>query len=204
MDQGDAGARPRAYRELILAMARTGIVGYGGGPAIVPLMRYEAVSRFGWISDQEFGEIVALANTLPGPLATKMAAYLGYRLRRTTGAAVAVLAHILPSSLAIALLLGVLSTLRQSVYVRGMIAAVSPVIVVMLGGMTFDFASRTRKGLGWMMGAVFCVAAVVLLELVHLSDAFVVLLFLAYGSLHMRVVARVKRRTGGREGGGSS
>lgn len=193
----------RAYWELVIAMARTGIVGYGGGPAIVPLMRYEAVTRYGWINDREYGEIVALANTLPGPIATKMAACLGYRLRRTTGATVAVLVHILPSSLAIVLLLGVLSTLRDSVYVRGMIAAVSPVIVVMLGGMTFDFGARTRKGLGWWAGAAFCAAAVALLEIVHVADALVVLLFLLYGSLHLRVVTLARRLTGRREGGGA-
>ena len=49
------------------------------------------------IDDDEFGEILAIANALPGPIATKMAAYLGFKLKGTLGAVVATLAHILPT-----------------------------------------------------------------------------------------------------------
>lgn len=59
------------YRELIIAMTRTGILGFGGGPSVIPLIRHEAVSKFNWIDDDEFGEILAIANALPGPIATK-------------------------------------------------------------------------------------------------------------------------------------
>ncbi|MEC0271458.1 chromate transporter, partial [Paenibacillus anseongense] len=81
-----------AYVQIGMAMLRTGILGYGGGPSIVPLVRYEAVTRFQWMKDEEFMEVLAIANTLPGPIATKLAGYLGYRLKGTAGAAVGVLA----------------------------------------------------------------------------------------------------------------
>ena len=53
------------YNGLVIGMVRTGILGYGGGPSVIPLIRYEAVTRYKWVSDEEFGEILAIANALP-------------------------------------------------------------------------------------------------------------------------------------------
>ncbi|WP_370541872.1 chromate transporter [Alicyclobacillus sp. SO9] len=177
---------PKAYREIALAMLRTGMLGYGGGPAIIPLFRYEAVDRYQWIDDTEFGEILAVANTLPGPIATKMAAYLGYRVKGAAGAISAVVIHILPTTLAMVLLLNALTWFRQSPIVHGMIAAVNPVIVVMLGLMAYDFTKKSWKGLGKAAGTGFALTALLLLAVLNLNPAIVVLAFLAYGTVHFR------------------
>lgn len=50
------------YKELVFAMGRTGILGYGGGPSVIPLIRYEAITRYRWLDDDEFGDTLALAN----------------------------------------------------------------------------------------------------------------------------------------------
>ncbi len=73
------------YVQIAVAMCRTGILGYGGGPSVIPLIRHDAVTRYGWLTDDEFGETLAIANALPGPIATKMAAYLGYKLKGSGG-----------------------------------------------------------------------------------------------------------------------
>ena len=69
----------KTHFDIAMAMLRTGVLGYGGGPSVIPLFRHEAVFRYKWIDDEEFGDILAFANALPGPIATKMAAQLGYR-----------------------------------------------------------------------------------------------------------------------------
>jgi chromate transporter len=182
------------YRELVFAMGRTGILGYGGGPSVIPLIRYEAVTRYRWLDDDEFGEILALANTLPGPIATKMAAYLGYKQKGVRGAVVAVLAHILPTSVAMIALLGVLYALRHSRIVAGMIAAVRPVIFVMLGMMAYEFAAKAWKGLGKRFAIGFGFASFLLLHVLDLHPGIVVAIFLLYGACHLKVMERSKRR----------
>lgn len=181
------------YKELTIGMVRTGILGYGGGPSVIPLIHYEAVTRYKWMEDEEFGETLALANALPGPIATKMAAYLGYKKKGISGAIVAVLAHILPSSIAIVALLGVMYTLKESKYIAGMIAAVRPVIVVMLGIMAYEFALKAWKGLGKGFAILFGVLAFVLLQLLQIHPGIVVMLFLVYGMFHLNLVQRYKR-----------
>ncbi len=182
------------YIELGVSMVRTGILGYGGGPSVIPLIRHDAVIRYGWISDEEFGETLALANALPGPIATKMAAYLGYKRAGGLGAFFAVVAHILPSVLAMILLLSAVNYLAGSKVVKGMIAAVSPVIAVMLGVMAYEFAKKAVKGLGIAAGIAFMLLALLLLQVLHVHPAIVIVLFLAYGTVHYRAVASLRRK----------
>lgn len=61
------------YWQLFLAFFIPGILGYGGGPASIPLVEHEVVENYEWMTTQEFSEVVALGNSLPGPIATKMA-----------------------------------------------------------------------------------------------------------------------------------
>lgn len=182
------------YMQLTWAMMKTGIIGYGGGPSVIPLIRYEAVTNYKWIEDEEFGEILALANALPGPIATKIAAYLGYREKGTLGAVIAVLAHIVPSGLAMILLLTTVQFLSSAAFIQGMIGAVTPVIAVMLGMMAYEFGERAVKGLGKYVGFGFFALAFALLQGVHIHPAIVILLFLGYGAFHLRTVAALKRR----------
>ncbi|MNP00988.1 putative chromate transport protein [compost metagenome] len=182
------------YVQLATSMFKTGILGYGGGPSVIPLIRHDAVIRYDWLNDDEFGETLAIANALPGPIATKMAAYLGYKLKGVKGAIVSVIAHIFPSCIAMIALLSAIQFLSGSKVVAGMIAGVSPVIAVMLGLMAYEFAQKAYKGLGKWLGGAFFLLALLLLEVVHLHPAIVIVLFLGYGTIHYPIIARVRRK----------
>ncbi|MDP9729481.1 MULTISPECIES: chromate transporter [Alicyclobacillus] len=170
-------------RELMTAMLRVGIVGYGGGPATMTLFRYEAVTRYQWLDDSEFAEILALANTLPGPMATKMAAYFGFRIGGWLGALLGVLAHILPSTLLVVLFFGIINHYRSYHAVRLMIAAVNPVISVLLGMLAYDFTRKSIQSLRWPAAFLGVLAALGCLLWLRIPDAVVVLAFLAFGAL---------------------
>ena len=91
---------------LFAAFFRIGIFGFGGGPSMIPLVHQEVVKRHAWMDDDAFADVLAIGNTLPGPIATKMAGYIGYRVGGVFGAINAVVAVIVPVIFAmIALLL---------------------------------------------------------------------------------------------------
>lgn len=188
----------KQYMQLIWGMMKAGIIGFGGGPSVVPLIRHEAVQQYRWLSDEEFGEVFVLANTLPGPIATKMAGYLGYRLKGTLGAIVAVLAHILPSSIAMIVCMSMVKFFSGSPIVQGMISAVVPVVAVMLGMMAYEFAEKAVKGLGIAAGIAFFLIAIVLLQWVQLHPALVIIVFIGYGSVHYRLKMSFQKLIGGR------
>jgi len=67
------------------------ILGYGGGPPIIPLLQAEVVDHYGWMTLEQFGDVLALGNALPSPIATKLAGYIGYQVAGIPRAIVAVL-----------------------------------------------------------------------------------------------------------------
>lgn len=179
------------YVDLSIAMFRTGMLGYGGGPATVPLIRYEAVTRYQWMNNDKFGEVLAIANALPGPIATKLAAYLGYKEKGTLGAIVAILAHIMPTCIAMVALFSLIAFFKSSSIISGMIAAVVPVVCVMLGIMAYEFGEKAIKGLGKTMGVGFFLISFLLLQALKLHPAIVILLFLLYGAFHYKLCAKL-------------
>ncbi len=187
-------------RDLSTAMLRVGVLGYGGGPAVIPLFRYEAVTRFHWLSDEEFGETLAFATALPGPVATKLSAYLGYRVLGFAGAIMAIVLNILPSSIATVILAGAFTRLYHYTVVRDMVSAVIPVITVMLAMMAYQFGERARRGLGVPLGLALMAIAFLLLWWIHVNSAIVIVLFLLYGTAHFALV-RKWRTWRGNDGG---
>jgi chromate transporter len=168
----------RAYVELAIGFARTGVTGYGGGPSTIPLIEFEAVKKYKWMSEDEFVEILALANTLPGPIATKMAAYIGYKVKGYLGATVAILTHILPSIIAMIALLGFLYSFKDSPIVSGMVQGVTPVIGFMLLEMAYRFFQNGRKGLGFPIMLTLSVVSLIFVQFLGLHPGILIATFL--------------------------
>lgn len=68
----------KIWISLFIGFFLANILGYGGGPASIPLMYEEIVNHYKWLTNAEFSNMLALGNALPGPIATKIAAYVGY------------------------------------------------------------------------------------------------------------------------------
>ncbi|XEC95475.1 chromate transporter [Paenibacillus tarimensis] len=126
--------------KLFLSFGTATMLGYGGGPAIIPLYEHQVVDRYGWMNTEEFGRALAFGNALPGPIATKLAAYIGYKVAGWPGASVALAAVVLPTALLMVALAGVMIKLENNPFVKGMIRGVQPVIFVMMAMLAFEFA----------------------------------------------------------------
>jgi len=87
--------------ELFMVFFKIGAFTIGGGYAMVPLIQEEVCKKKGWSTDEEFLDIIAIAQSLPGVLAVNTASLLGYKLFGIKGVLVAVLGAILPSFLII-------------------------------------------------------------------------------------------------------
>lgn len=84
---------------LFLSFLKIGLVGFGGGLAVIAQIRTLTVRKRGWLTEQEFAEGFALAQSLPGTNAGNAATYIGLKLRGWRGACVAMAGFILPSML---------------------------------------------------------------------------------------------------------
>ncbi len=173
------------YWQIFLAFFIPGILGYGGGPALIPLVENEVVDRYGWYTVSEFSEVLALGNALPGPIATKMAGYIGYHQAGVLGAAVGVFAVVAPSLILMLVLLGFLMKHKESPKVKRMTVFIRPVVGVLLAGMTFDFFATSYEGIGLVQTLVIAVISFFLMEKFRLHPAYVIAAALVYGAVFL-------------------
>lgn len=171
------------YWSIFLAFFIPGILGYGGGPASIPLVEKEVVDNYGWMTTQEFGEVVALGNALPGPIATKMAGYIGYTEGGILGSAVALFASVAPSLILMIVLMVTLMKYKDSPQVKSITKLIRPVIAVLLGAMTLQFFMTSVDTSGNIQTIILIVVSYWMLEVRKIHPAFVILLALAYGAI---------------------
>ncbi|MCD6301705.1 MAG: chromate transporter [Staphylothermus sp.] len=86
----------RMLLELFMRFLKIGIIGFGGGWAILPIIEREIVEDAGWISKDEYLNLIAIAGSTPGPIAVNAATYIGFKMAGFIGAIVATVAVILP------------------------------------------------------------------------------------------------------------
>lgn len=127
--------------QVFIACAKSGALGFGGGPSVIPLLERECVQA-GLIDSGLFLEGLAAANALPGPIATKMSIFVGYHHAGYVGAVVGLVGMLLPSTLLMGLLTGALLSYREHPRVAAALAGVKPAVVGMLAWTAVDLASK--------------------------------------------------------------
>ncbi|WP_275899594.1 chromate transporter [Bacillus piscicola] len=165
--------------KIFLAFFRVGMLGYGGGPASIPLVHREAVEHYKWVSAEEFGDILALGNTLPGPIVTKLAGYIGYAKGGILGAINGVFAVMMPTILLMISLFAVLSAFRDTPWVNGITNGVLPVVTVMMAVLTWSFIKKSKSDFGWKIVLPALVAGGVIIGYLNVHPAIIIVLLLA-------------------------
>lgn len=169
---------------IFIAFFRSGLLGYGGGPSAIPLVHKEVVETFKWMDTSEFGDILALANALPGPINTKMAGYIGYRVGGILGMLNALIATTFPTILLMIFFLTALNTFKDQPWVAGMTKAVIPVVAAMLVPLTWDFIKKsTNSSLGWVWTLIILGISLILLEFIDIHPAIIIFILLVVAFL---------------------
>ena len=92
------------YFDLFFTFAKIGLFTFGGGYAMIPLIQREAAQNKKWVSEQDILDVVAIAESTPGPIAINAATFIGSKVAGAGGALCATLGVIMPSFVIIALL----------------------------------------------------------------------------------------------------
>ncbi|QTH40517.1 chromate transporter [Cohnella sp. LGH] len=159
------------------------LLGYGGGPASIPLMQQEVVDHYGWLTTAQFADVLAVSNALPGPIATKIAAFVGYQVAGWIGALVATAATVVPSAVALIVLLKILNRYRQSSAVKGMTLLVQPVIAVMMLLLTWEMGEVSAESIGIWQSLGIAAVALLAMTKWRIHPALVIVAAFLYGSL---------------------
>ncbi len=136
--------------------AKIGAFTIGGGYAMISLIQNEIVRR-GWLSEDDFSELITLAQTAPGLLAVNISIFTGFRLRGVRGSIVATLASILPSFLIILAIAMAFSGFQDNPVVIRIFKGIRPVVVALILVPMINMA-RKSDDTWWK----WCLSAVVL------------------------------------------
>ncbi|MEA4987661.1 MAG: chromate transporter [Anaerovorax sp.] len=118
--------------EIFMVFFKIGMFTIGGGYAMLPIIQKEVVETKGWMTDPEFLDAISLTNSLPGPLATNSATFVGYSIRKVPGAIAAVLGAITPSVLIILLIAMVFNNIMDYAVVQYIFDGIRPAVVALI------------------------------------------------------------------------
>ncbi|WP_102694015.1 chromate transporter [Rummeliibacillus pycnus] len=164
------------------------MLGYGGGPSSIPLMYEEIVKHYHWLNNAEFSNMLALGNALPGPIATKIAAFVGYDVYGWIGVVVALIATIIPSTFLLIVLLNVLNKYRQSPVVKGMTLLVQPILAIMMLIITWQMTKDSIHSIGIWQSLGIAAVAFWAMKIKKIHPALVILAAFVYGGIVLQYV----------------
>jgi len=126
------------YLSLFWQFFKIGLFGFGGAYAMLPLIQQEIVEAHHWLSVCEFADIVAIAQTAPGPIAVNMATHVGYTAvtnmgfssaHGVIGSAVSTLAVSTPSVVIMTLVCAFLARLKNNEWIQSSLSTLKPATI---------------------------------------------------------------------------
>ncbi len=108
----------RSLLSIFLTFFKIGAFTIGGAYAMIPLIRREVCQKRQWITDEDFLDGLAAAQSCPGPIAINLSIYIGLHIKRGWGMAAAVLGTVLPSLITISLIAALFASYAEQTLVR--------------------------------------------------------------------------------------
>lgn len=122
----------KKYWELFLAFARVGVMTFGGGYAMIPILEREIVDKKKWATGEELMDYYAVGQCTPGVIAVNTATFIGQKLYGVMGGIVATLGVVFPSLVIITVIAGVLTNFADIPAVKSAFAGIRVCVCVLI------------------------------------------------------------------------
>lgn len=159
--------------KIFIAFCKVGIFAFGGGQSIIPIMEKEVVQTQQWMKVPEFTDLLALGNGLPGPIATKMAVAVGYKMSGWLGSFVALGGLLFPSTVMMMIVILFFMTYKDSPRLQSFLRGVRPAVMALLLAVAYDVG---RSSVDSIPTALLGIATLALIIFVKLHPALGLLL----------------------------
>ena len=152
----------KKFLALFLAFARVGVMTFGGGYAMIPILEREIVDKHGWATSEELMDYYAVGQCTPGVIAVNTATFIGQKLYGTLGGIVATLGVVFPSVLIISVIAGILTNFADIPAVQHAFAGIRAGVLALLVKALWSMYQKSPKG--WpsyvVMAGAFILTAV--------------------------------------------
>lgn len=153
------------YLQLFWAFFKIGLFGFGGGAAMIPLIQFELVEHYEWVTSAEFTNMVAISQMTPGPIGINCATYAGYLASGNVfGSALATFALVLPSFIIMMIVARMIQKMKDNPYMEAAMRGLRPAIVGLIAAAALllvneeTFGENCADWVSWLLFAVAFVA----------------------------------------------
>ncbi len=172
----------RLYWKLFWTFLKIGTFTLGGGYAMIPLIQREIVDKEHWIEEEEFLNMLALAQSAPGVMAVNTAIFIGYKIRGWRGVVCATLGSVLPSFVIILLIASVFVQYKEQPVVEAVFKGIRPAVVALIAAPLYKMAKSAK--ITWAT-AVIPIATALILWLLPLSPIWIILLTIVVSTVYV-------------------
>lgn len=179
---------------LFLTFAKVGVMTFGGGYAMLPILEREVVTNHNWTTGEQMLDYYAIGQCTPGVIAVNVATFIGHKKRGVIGAIVATLGIIFPSLLIILSLASVLQLFQDNPYVQKAFGGIRIAVCALIASTVIKLAKKTIKS---VIAAIITIAALCLELFLGVSPVIIVASTIAFG-LIMYFATREKKKEEGK------
>ena len=129
------------YLQLFLTFAKIGVVTFGGGAAMLPILQREVVENKHWATEEELVDYYAIGQCTPGIIAVNTATFVGQKLKGLSGGIFATLGMVFPSLVIISILAGLITNFSDLAWVQNAFAGIQVCVCVLI----FNAVSKLLK-----------------------------------------------------------
>ena len=163
---------------LFITFAKVGVMTFGGGYAMLPILEREVVTNRGWATSEEMLDYYAIGQCTPGIIAVNVATFTGIKERGFLGGVVAILGILFPSVLIITSLASVLQLFQDNVYVQKAFGGIRIAVCALIASTVINLARKTIKSI---IAAVITIAALCLELFLGVSPVIIVASTIVFG-----------------------
>ena len=120
------------YSQLFFAFLKIGALSFGGGYAAMPLIQAQVIEKYGWLTINDFTDLVTIAEMTPGPIALNAATFVGNQVAGIKGAICATAGAVLPSCIFVTILAFLYTRYRKMKLLQAVLKALRPAVVAMI------------------------------------------------------------------------
>ena len=155
----------RELWEMFITFAKVGVMTFGGGYAMLPILQREVVENKGWATDEELTDYFAIGQCTPGVIAVNTATFIGQKKRGTVGGIFTTLGVVFPSVVIISLLAGVIEAFSHIVWVQHAFGGIRVCVCVLIFNAVVKLWKSAVKDVWALLIFLAVLAASVLLDL---------------------------------------
>ena len=173
------------YWQLFIAFMRIGGLTFGGGLAQLPMLKYEIVQKYGWLTEEELLDVYAIGQCTPGIIAVNTATYVGFEKKGVMGGIVATLGMITPSIVVITLVAMCLQAVIDNIWVQHAIMGIRAIVCALMLNTAYTLAKKTLHG---AFAIIIAAIAFVVAMLSGVPTIVIVLVAAAVGIIYCVVI----------------